>query len=262
MNTNVDFYDVFASGYEAFYADVDAPECVRQWLMFLEDEGLVHPCVKRVCRPPALLDIACGPGWHLRPWQQAGFRVSGLDVSPSMLRLAVRNAAAGIGTDVPLYCADLRDATSVAPLAGCFDVAVSHFNLLNLIAPAQLEAVFRTVAFLLAANGFWATDLFAAVPEGLRREPKPVSVSAGIRLLGQEPTDSADCVSVRWDIRGQFFDELYWMHPLDTLRTAAAMAGLDGMRAIGWKPEDRYAPWHPTASETRLLLIFARSADV
>jgi len=262
MNTNVDFYEVFASSYEAFYADVDAPEAVRQWLMFLEDKGFVPPRAKRLSRPLTLLDIGCGPGCHLRPWQQAGFHLSGLDASPSMLRLAAHNAAAGVGTDVPLYCADLRDTTSVAPLAERFDVAVSHFNFLNLIAPADLEAVFRTVASVLGVNGFWATDLSVAVPEQLAREMDPVGTSIEIRLLGQEPAEIPNCVRVRWEIHGQFFYELYWMHPLDTLRAAAGIAQLDGMRVAGWTPEDRRTPWHPTLSDPRLLLVFSRSAEL
>src|SRR5262249_40031703 len=125
---NADFFDAFAPYYSAHYAEIEPREIVHRWVALFEREGLMQAYKSREQIQPNLLDLGCGPGRHLRPWRAAGFRVSGLDLSPAMLRLAAQNANAGTGKDIALYCGDIRDVESLQPLSETFDWIVSHFN--------------------------------------------------------------------------------------------------------------------------------------
>jgi ubiquinone/menaquinone biosynthesis C-methylase UbiE len=51
------------------------------------------------------LDCACGTGWHIALFHELGIQASGSDVSPAMIREAVRNLA---GTPTSLRVADFR----------------------------------------------------------------------------------------------------------------------------------------------------------
>ena len=54
-----------------------------------------------------ILDCACGTGQHLHLFHTLGCRVTGSDISPSMLAQARKNLT-GVGIEVPLHQADYR----------------------------------------------------------------------------------------------------------------------------------------------------------
>ena len=54
-----------------------------------------------------ILDCACGTGQHLHLFHTLGCRVTGSDISPSMLAQARKNLT-GVGIEVPLHRADYR----------------------------------------------------------------------------------------------------------------------------------------------------------
>src|SRR5689334_319051 len=84
MNNQAAFYEWFAPTYEALYKAIDAEETVRQW-----NDLLCRFRSGRHCDPiPRLLDVGCGPGWHLPHWHRCGFTVAGLDFSRAMLEYA------------------------------------------------------------------------------------------------------------------------------------------------------------------------------
>jgi len=103
------FFDEFASRYdeEAFTGHTDVEVC------FLVDQ----------LRAPAagcVLDLGCGTGRHAVELARAGYRVTGVDLSPRMLDRA-RQRASAAGVEVEWVCAD---AATFRRDAG-FDAAVS-----------------------------------------------------------------------------------------------------------------------------------------
>ena len=70
----------------------------------------------------SVLDVACGQGRHAVDLARRGFIVTGLDLSPVLLRRA-RTAAAAAGVDVTWREQDMRE-----PIDGRFDAAINLFN--------------------------------------------------------------------------------------------------------------------------------------
>lgn len=254
MKSNIEFYEAFASTYETYYKDVDAHKTVRQCTALLEAKKLILPPHTRSKSPPFLLDIGCGPGWHLRPWQNANFNVSGLDSSPSMLRLAAKNADAGFNKNITLYCANILQQDCLRLLAGRFDLAVSHFNFLNLFSIKQLDQVFSTCSLILSSDGLWITDV--TVLHDVPANELPFRSSD--KTLGWRRTaiPRHDTVRVEWERHGQYFEENYWFHSRDQLARAAVGAGFRLVGSTPWKHTTSADPAKNSLSLSHLLLIF------
>lgn len=90
---------------------------------YLDDLPLLEAYARRAGAP--LLELGCGTGRLLIPLAEAGYRVTGVDLSPEMLRLARAKAeAAGVADRVTLIEGDFTD----APLAGPYRLAFVVMN--------------------------------------------------------------------------------------------------------------------------------------
>lgn len=233
MSNNTEFYELFAAHYERIYEAVDADEAVRQWRLLLEKQPRLPG--------QSLLDVGCGPGWYLKPWKQAGFRVSGLDASPSMLRRAARS-----NQGVALYCADMLDSATLDPLFGNFAVLVAHFNFLNLFSPDQLPAVLTSATRLLGDRGICMMDFshrLEAVPESPWRRETPCA---------------ANEVRVAWKLGGTVLEEQYWRHAPEQVEAIARDVGFSSISLWGWRPDAPENPWCQVAMSGRALLLAHR----
>jgi SAM-dependent methyltransferase len=109
----------------------------------LVDFLAAHPELPR----GSVLVPGCGAGHDARAWAAAGWRVLGLDVAPTAVRLA-RERARAAGLEAEFQCGDfLTD----PPLAQ-FDWLFEH-TLFCAIPPAQREAYTRAVARWLRPGG-------------------------------------------------------------------------------------------------------------
>ena len=151
---NIDFYQAFAAHYARLYDAVDADEVVRQWLMLLDEElHLVPDAEARAVTRPRLLDLGCGPGWHLVAWHRAGFEVVGVDASEAMLDLAATTLRSE-SVNAKATLADVR----ALPALGEFDLVVAHLNLIHLLPPEDLRPFFASAAAQLRASGVIVVD--------------------------------------------------------------------------------------------------------
>ncbi len=83
------------------------------------------------CQPPgSLVDLGCGTGRLAIALAQNGYRPTGVDLSPEMLRV-LRAKAADIGIDIPLIQANLVELEALDDEA--FDHAACLFSTLGLI---------------------------------------------------------------------------------------------------------------------------------
>jgi SAM-dependent methyltransferase len=261
MNRNTEFYEAFAPFYEQVYGTIDGREAVRQWLLLLEDLRLLPGKEQPVVLQLRLLDIGCGPGWYLAPWADAGFEVAGLDSSPGMLsRAADYYAAERGGKSCPLYLTDVRDPYTLVGLKEHFDVAVAHFNFLNLFAPTELESVFRGVAHFVRPGGLWMTDYSCPLDPLSDIEESYAEGSRSALLVRKGSHDATtNCYRLRW--RGATLDseEVYWFHSASEYEAAARLTGWSPVEGFEWHPDQRDNPWKgPTSTSERIVTVFRR----
>jgi len=234
MNDNISFYEAFARYYVEYYGHMDANEVVHQWVIRLKGLGLVADPIS--ASSLRLLDLGCGPGWHLRTWQNAGFEVSGMDVSPSMLKLASVQSNAGVGTDILLYCADIRDTSSLQSLRGSFDVVVCHFNFLNLFEVLELPLVFAGIRRMLSKGGTCMVDVtFPDERTGAYKEGQEIEEMSASQLKRSVSLEGRR-IDQQWVMDGRIFHESYWLHTQAELETCARGEGHELHSISPWLP--------------------------
>lgn len=106
-------------------------------------------------QPQTLLDVACGEGTFAVAMAKQGFKVTGVDRSPQMLRHA-REQALREGVEVDFILQDMRSLAFDA----AFDVATCWYDSLNyLLAAADLEGAFAGVRRALKPGGLFVFDM-------------------------------------------------------------------------------------------------------
>jgi SAM-dependent methyltransferase len=105
--------------------------------------------------PAAVLDLACGPGYHALEFARRGIAATGLDLGHEMLTLA-REKAAAQGLQVEWIEGDMRRFTLKAPV----DVAFIMFDGLDaLLSSEDLVQHLRSVGSSLSPAGIYLVDL-------------------------------------------------------------------------------------------------------
>lgn len=148
-------YDPFARYYDADFRD------------YHEDVPLVRELARRAGGP--VLELMCGTGRVLLPLAEAGFTLTGVDISPAMLAIARANlAAAGLLERVTLIEGDVRDVPLAPESFALAFVAVNSFMHLEEVRD-QLAAL-ANVRRALSRRGLLLIDLFNPDPAEIARE--------------------------------------------------------------------------------------------
>jgi SAM-dependent methyltransferase len=123
---------------------------------YTDDLPLVEAYAQRTGGP--LLELGCGTGRLLVPLASAGYAVTGIDLSPAMLRIASAKAeAAGVAELVTLVQGNYID----APLAGPYRFAFVMMNtFLHLTTQSDQLAALRHWREHLAPGGLLLIDIF------------------------------------------------------------------------------------------------------
>ena len=107
----------------------------------------------------AVLDVACGPGYHARAFARSGIQAVGLDLRPEMLRFAedeARKERTAAAASLQWTVADMR----TFRLEQKVDVAFCMFDGLDcLLTNESLTRHFQAVADNLTPNGLYIVDL-------------------------------------------------------------------------------------------------------
>jgi SAM-dependent methyltransferase len=123
---------------------------------YMEDLPALQAFARRTGGP--LLELGCGTGRLLIPLAQAGYQVTGVDISPAMLTVARAKAeAAGVTDRITLVEGDYTS----TPLAGpyCFAfVAMNTF--MHLLTQAEQLRALRHWRAHLAPGGLLLVDIF------------------------------------------------------------------------------------------------------
>jgi SAM-dependent methyltransferase len=123
---------------------------------YTEDLPLIEAYAQRTGGP--LLELGCGTGRLLVPLAHSGYEVTGVDLSPEMLRMArAKVEAAGLARQVTLVLGDYAD----APLAGPYRLAFVMMNtFLHLTSQADQLRALRHWREHLAPGGLLLIDVF------------------------------------------------------------------------------------------------------
>jgi SAM-dependent methyltransferase len=241
-NGNLRFYDRVAPIYDQLYKEIDAAEAVRQWLILIRRFGPV-PLPRQDSRMK-LLDLGCGTGRYLQPWLDAGFFVTGVDSSRKMLRRATaRKAESSNPSRVSLFRHDLRSPSTSLLKFSPFDIAVAHFNFLNLFPLREVQSILGELRHYLLPGGRFFTD---CAPPSLLPAAGQETWMIGQRMkIELQTVPDARNRSVAQNYRwGPTEDqERYWFHTSSELNRTARLSGWMVELECGWRPERRSNPW-------------------
>jgi SAM-dependent methyltransferase len=157
----------------------------------------------------SVLDLGCGTGGHAIPLSLRGYRVTGLDRSEDMVRVA-RDKANLAGIDLPLHTADLR----TARLKETFDAALMMFTVLGYqCTDEDVAAALATARSHLAAGGLLVFDVWhgpavhAQRPEPRTREV-PTAEGSLVRSARAELDEGKRLITVHYDLRETVGDRM------------------------------------------------------
>ncbi len=166
MNT----YDPFARYYDADFRD------------YHDDVPFLRELARRSGGP--ILELMCGTGRVLLPLAEAGFTLTGVDVSPAMLAIARANLdAAGLADQVTLIEGDVRDLPLPESSFAMALVAVNSFMHLE-EARDQLAAL-ANARRALTRRGLLVIDLFNPDPLEIAREDNRLVLDREYELDGR-----------------------------------------------------------------------------
>ncbi len=149
-------YDRFAYYYDLYYTQVTTDRNFYFEIAELFDER------------PRILELACGSGRLMLPLLEAGYSVTGLDISEDMLRLAgakVAKLSPEIAQRARLLHGDMRYPAEV--LGGAtFDLIILGFNSFqHLHSEAEQLDCLRAVRQLLASDGLFVIAMDNSDPD-------------------------------------------------------------------------------------------------
>jgi predicted TPR repeat methyltransferase len=128
------------------YDEIVVDPCYAQWASYLHRLWQTGASgVKTV------LDLCCGTGLMGAELEALGYRVTGVDSSPSMLERARRR----LGSTAVLAECRLPDLS----IDGVFDAAISTFDGLNYLTPKEFRSTLAVVASRLRPGGWFVFDL-------------------------------------------------------------------------------------------------------
>jgi SAM-dependent methyltransferase len=151
----VNAYDPFARYYDADFRD------------YQDDVPFLREIARRTGGP--ILELMCGTGRVLLPLAEAGFTLTGVDISPAMLEIARANLTeAELLEQVTLLEGDIRDIPLPADSFALAFVAVNSFMHLEEVRD-QLAAL-ANARRALTRRGLLVLDLFNPDPTEIARE--------------------------------------------------------------------------------------------
>lgn len=175
--------------YDLFYAD-KSYESEASWISSM------------LMSASAILDLACGTGGHALALAAHGHRVTGVDISESMLR-RMRRKAAERGLPIPVSVGDMRR----LPLADAtFDAVICLFDSIGYVRTDEgVRAALSAVRRVLKPGGlfvveFWHKPTMIAGFDPVRVRSWPVDGGRVFRISETELIETRDLAKVAYSI--------------------------------------------------------------
>lgn len=197
--------------------------------------------------PEKALDIACGEGTFVIEMAKAGFKMTGVDLSPEMLKLAAEKAAKeNIGID--FVNRDMRE----IEFNGEFDLATCWFDSLNyLLTTDDLARTFSNIARALKPGGYFIFDIrtvyglmdYFGFNISMAAHPCAVLLDSPEAFVLSRPEWDYQSDTATWRITGFLQDGGNWErveethrlrgYEIEDVRTAAGKAELTEIDCFG-----------------------------
>lgn len=214
-----------------------------------------------------VLELGVGTGRIAVPLARAGAKVTGVDHSEGMLRLA-RGRAEGL--DVSFVEGDVREVR----LRKRFDLVIAPLGTLqHMETPADFVAAVETMAHHLAAGGVAVIDVESPVPDDFDPSPQPLIQhwtkewrgGRVTKLVSVDAIPSEGTKEVTWhyditDAQGNL-RRLTSVFPLRTFTSPEVelAARIAGLRVAARFADYEFTPYHDGAE--RLVAILQRADD-
>jgi ubiquinone/menaquinone biosynthesis C-methylase UbiE len=240
----VEAYSRLAGVYDQIVVD----PCHGRWAAFLDELWEADDHSVRT-----VLDVCCGTGLLAEELTASGYLVVGVDASAAMLELARER----LGDQ-----ADLRQARLPAlPVDERFDAAVSTFDGLNYLTPADLRRTLANVARVLRPGGWIVFDLHTdAMLEFTIANPVVAGEQASNRFVISSAVErgSRTCdttIEVIEPAAGDPFTERHrqYFHAAEDVVAALRAAGFESIRRT-----EEYTPRPVDASTLRATWLARR----
>lgn len=141
-----DQYSILATYYDRIMEDVDYPAWVRFYEACFEKYG---------AKPKKMLDLACGTGAITIPLAEAGYEMTGLDLSAEMLALAAKKAE-----EKKLKVRLSEQNIALFDAGSQFEGIICSFDGVNyLTSPKDVLSMFHCVSETLADGGLFIFDV-------------------------------------------------------------------------------------------------------
>jgi ubiquinone/menaquinone biosynthesis C-methylase UbiE len=132
-------FDRIGRRYDEAFPHKEGQEEAGKWLL------------ARLSPGARVLDLGCGTGLpSARQFSEAGMEVTGIDISPVMLRLARENVPAARFVEM--------DLTDLDGALGEFDAAIAYFSLL-MLPRSEIEASLRRIRDVLVPGGLLSLSM-------------------------------------------------------------------------------------------------------
>ena len=142
----MDAYSHLSSLYDTLMADIP----YDQWIKYIT-EALAS---NGISQGAAVLDVGCGTGKVSIGLSKAGYKVTGLDVSEEMLRLAEENSRRA-GLNIPFICQPIAE----AEIHQKVDAVTAVCDVVNYLAGSELDAFFQSAGRLIKYGGMLIFDI-------------------------------------------------------------------------------------------------------
>lgn len=141
-----DINKVFDEDYLYFYQDMLTPERLQSEVDFLIEKTQLN-------YPLKILDLACGHGRHANQLAKLGHQVTGVDLTPSFLDIAQKEAQE-IGVKVDYQKGDMRQIA----FSEAFDRVYLLFTAFGYFTEEENEQVLRNIYAALTPGGIFCFD--------------------------------------------------------------------------------------------------------
>ncbi|MDP2806839.1 MAG: class I SAM-dependent methyltransferase [bacterium] len=236
-NTNLPPYGQIAPIYDILMSDVDYRSWTEYILKLLERAG---------ARPgQSLLDLACGTGTMTLLLAKAGYRVTGMDLSPEMLKVA-RQKTMDQGLALEFFQGDLRTLKTESN----YNVITCFFDSVNyLLIPEDVAACFASVhqalepggTFIFDVNTIHALSQFWGNNTEMRDDKGVISIWSNRYLPAAQISNLELTVFVP---RGELYEKITEHHkerayPLDELKQALIKTGFFQVECFRQNSQDQ-----------------------
>lgn len=184
-------------------------------------------------RPVTVLDVCCGTGTICEMMREAGYRPTGIDLSPGMIAQA-QSKAAEKGFAIDYHVAD----ATCFELGQTFDAAISLFDSLNYITTAEgLRCALTQVAKHLRPGGSLVFDLntaYAFEQEMFTQEDMRKRAKVRYRWTSDwDPATRLIRVHMKFWVGEESFEETHTQraHPLEEVEALLRETGFEQIRS-------------------------------